>query len=246
MTKNFWKTVNDVIRESDILLEVLDARFVEETRNQEIEYKVKKAEKVLIYVINKCDLVEKTEMDKWKQRLRPSVFISAKDHLGTTYLRKEIMKNAPSGQFKVGILGYPNTGKSSVINALKGKGSAKTSSISGYTKGVQLVRVSSRMMMVDSPGVFPFREKDEAKHAMIAAKTFQDVKDPEEAVQRLLCEKGKLIAKFYDVEYEEGVDELELLEAIAVKLNRKKKGGLPDTYVAARIILQDWQKGKIK
>ncbi len=244
MAKNFWKAVNDVIKEADILVEVLDARFVEETRNKEIEDKVKKAGKVLIYVINKCDLVEKTQMDKWKQKLKPSVFISAKEHMGTSYLRTAIMKNAPSGTFKVGILGYPNTGKSSVINSLKGKSSAKTSPISGYTKGMQMIKVSKRMYLLDTPGVFPYKEKDEAKHAMIASKTFQDVKDPEGAAMKLIEEKKEVIAQHYGIPEDE--DPWEMLEALAMKLNRKKKGGEPDTYTTARLLLQDWQKGKVK
>ncbi|MBI5881377.1 GTPase, partial [archaeon] len=60
---NYWKLVNDVIREADILLEILDGRSIDETRNIEIEDKVKKSGKVLIYVINKCDLVDKDKME---------------------------------------------------------------------------------------------------------------------------------------------------------------------------------------
>ena len=63
---SFWNIVNKVIRESDILLEVLDARMVKETRNKEIEDKVKKSGKILIYVINKCDLVEKPTLERYK------------------------------------------------------------------------------------------------------------------------------------------------------------------------------------
>ncbi|HII72707.1 TPA: GTPase RsgA [Candidatus Woesearchaeota archaeon] len=244
MSKNFWKVVNDVIRESDIVLEVLDARFIEHTRNKEIEDKMKRAGKVLIYVINKCDLVQKSQMDKAKRTLKPAVFISAKEHLGTSYLREAIMRNAPKDRFKVGVLGYPNTGKSSVINALKGKTAAKTSPISGYTKGLQLIKISTRMYLLDSPGVFPYREKDESKHAIIAAKTFQDVKNPEEAALRLLEEKADVVAKYYKMRVSD--DPEELLERLAKKLNRLKKGGEPDTYTAARVLLQDWQRGKIK
>ena len=62
--KSFWKTVNQLIREADIILEILDSRFVDETRNIEIEDKIKRAGKQLIFVINKCDLVSKDYMDK--------------------------------------------------------------------------------------------------------------------------------------------------------------------------------------
>ena len=58
-------------------------------------------------------------------------------------------------KFKVGVLGYPNTGKSSIINALKGRASAPTSPVSGYTKGMQWIRASKRMYLLDPPGVFP-------------------------------------------------------------------------------------------
>ena len=83
---NFWNIVNKVLSESDIILEVLDARMVKESINKEIDDKVKKAGKILIYVINKCDMVEKSSLEKYKQQLHPCVFVSATAHLGTTLL----------------------------------------------------------------------------------------------------------------------------------------------------------------
>jgi ribosome biogenesis GTPase A len=240
---NFWQVVNRIIKEADILLEVLDARMVQESRNKEIEDKVKKAGKVLIYVINKCDLVEKSRLERFKRELRPCIFMSAKKKLGTSFLRSEIMKKAPKDEFKVGVLGYPNTGKSSVINALKGKGSAPTAPISGYTKGAQLIRVSKRMYLIDSPGVFPYKEKDEAKHAMMAARTFADLKDPEGSALGLIERFPFFIERYYDVAHH--TDPQETLDEIALKLNKLKKGGVPDTNAAARIVLRDWQEGKI-
>ena len=59
---SFWKHVNKVIKEADIIIEVLDARMVEETRNFEVEDKVKKEEKILLYVFNKCDLASKEKL----------------------------------------------------------------------------------------------------------------------------------------------------------------------------------------
>ncbi|MBU2561798.1 MAG: 50S ribosome-binding GTPase [Nanoarchaeota archaeon] len=241
---NYWKIVNNVIKSSDILLEVLDARLIGESRNVEIEEKVKKAGKPLIYVINKCDLVAKEKLDAAKRELKPCAFISAKEHLGTSYLREEIMKRAPKGSFKVGVLGYPNTGKSSVINLLKGRNAAPTSPISGYTRGFQLIRVNRRMYLLDTPGVFPYMEKDEGKHAMIAAKTFSSLKDPEGAAMELIERFPKLIEEYYGVKHSD--DPEEVLESIAFKLNKLKKGGLPENNAAARIVLKDWQEGKIK
>ena len=148
---NYWRLVNKVIDSASILLEILDARNVDETRNKEIENKVAKSGKVLIYVINKCDLVEKDDVEKISKTLHPCVFVSAKEMLGTRLLRQEIMKNAPKDKFSVGVLGYPNTGKSSIINALKGRASAPTSPVSGYTKGIQLIKITQRMYLIDTP-----------------------------------------------------------------------------------------------
>ena len=88
---NFWQLVNKVIREADVLLLLLDARLVEKTRNMEIEDKVRKAGKVLIYVITKSDLVDKQDVEKYKKTLKPCVFVSAVKHHGTTILRERIL-----------------------------------------------------------------------------------------------------------------------------------------------------------
>ncbi len=242
---NFWKVVNDVIRESDILLEILDARMVEESRNKEIECKVQESGKMLVYVINKCDLAEKSALEKWKRKLKPSVFISAKDHLGTTMLREAILKHGKNKKrVTVGVLGYPNTGKSSVINALKGRAAASTSPVSGHTKGIQTIRVSQRLYLIDTPGVFPYQEKDENKHAMLSAKTFTNLKDPEGSVIKMIELMPIEIETYYGVDHDD--DPEIVLEQIALKLKKLKKGGLPDTNSAARIILKDWQEGNIK
>ena len=74
--------VNKVIIQADILLMTLDARLVDETRNQEIEDKVKYLNKPLIYVITKCDLADKAEVEKHKKELGLAVFVSAKEHHG--------------------------------------------------------------------------------------------------------------------------------------------------------------------
>jgi ribosome biogenesis GTPase A len=244
MPKNFWKIVDKVIDESDILLLVMDSRMVAESRNHEIETKVAAAHKPLIYVINKADLVEKETMEKWKKTLKPSVFISATMHLGGSYLREEILKRAPAGQFKVGVLGYPNTGKSSVINMLKGRGAAKTSPTSGYTKGVQKVKISERMYVLDTPGVFPYMEKDEAKHTMMSARTFADVKDPIGSCMKFIETFHSQVEEFYGVRHDD--DPEVVLERIAVKLKKLRKGGEPDLDATARMVIRAWQTGKIR
>ncbi|MEA3378003.1 MAG: GTPase [Nanoarchaeota archaeon] len=237
--KKFWHIVNQIIEKSDIILEVLDSRFITETRNKEIEDKVKKNGKQLIYVINKCDLMPKKKI----VRLSPSVFISAKQKLGTTKLLKLILRFAKKEKNIVGVLGYPNTGKSSVINALKGRHSAGTSPFSGFTRGKQLLKVSNKLYLLDSPGVFQYQEKDSFKLSLISSIDPSKIKNPEAIVEELMKRFKEIIEKHYNVERKTFE---KTLEKIALKNHQLMKGGLPDTKRMARIILQDWQKGKIK
>jgi ribosome biogenesis GTPase A len=238
--KSFWMVVNKVIKRSDIILLVLDARFPELSRNPELEDKT--VEKPIIYILNKCDLVEKKSLEKWKRKLKNCVFVSAKKHFGVTILHRKILEQAKGKKVTIGVVGYPNTGKSSVINALRGKKSAKTSSQSGYTKGKQLIRISQNIMLLDTPGVFPYREEDKTKLALINAIDFNKVEDPDLVAMELIKQKPKMVQAFYDIKEN---DPEEFLEALAKKLNKIGKGGVFDLKKTAKIILRDWQRGVI-
>ena len=246
---NFWNIGNKVIYDADILLLILDARQIDETRNNEIEDKVKRLKKPLIYVITKSDLVDKEVAERHKKSLKNSVFVSAKFHHGTKILRDRILiagKRAykDKEKFKVGVLGYPNVGKSSLINAMKGKKAARTSILSGYTRGVQNVRMDNKITMIDTPGVIPYQEKDAEKHILTGTIDFTKTKDPELAVMTIMSKYPGKIESYYEVVQKE--DPEEVLEEIALKKNILIKGGKPDTQRASRMILKDWQKGDIK
>lgn len=243
----FWKHVNQVLSQADLILEVLDARFIEESRNPEIEAKIRQQGKQIIYVINKCDLVEveklKETIKGMKQHLQPSIFISSTDKFGTTILKKKILELSRGKGVTVAVVGYPNVGKSSVINALAGRKAARTSPQSGFTHGVQRIRVGPKIVLLDTPGVFPWKEKDDWKHAVMGAVDYAKVKDPEAIVLKLIEHYQPAITKFYGVA---GSEPEEILENVARRLQRLRTGGVPDTEAAARIILKEWQRGTIK
>jgi ribosome biogenesis GTPase A len=243
MGRNYWKIVNDVIESADILLEIVDARFPDITRNEEIERKIIKAGKQYIIVMNKCDLTTQKHCEEWKTKLDNTVFISSKEHQGTKILREAILKRTRKREITIGVVGYPNVGKSSVINVLKGKASAKASSVSGFTRAVQRIKIANGMYMLDTPGVIPFKENDRAKHVLIGTVSYQKLKDPEAAAMQLIETLDGLIEGFYDVK---GKDPLEVLEKIAMKKNKLIKGGEPDTGLMGRLIIKAWQEGKIR
>jgi ribosome biogenesis GTPase A len=239
----FWIIVNQVIREAELLIEVLDARMINETRNSEIEQKIKQAGKKLLYVINKCDLVNKKKLGEIKKELQLSVFVSSKDKLGTTILKQKILEVSHGQPIVVGILGYPNVGKSSLINALAGRKAARTSSTSGFTHAVQKIRVDNKITLLDTPGVYPFKEKNEEKQALTGTLSFNKIKNSELMALKLINEKKELLKNFYAVSGEEAE---EILENIGRKLKKLRQGGQVDLEAVSRMVLRDWQTGKIR
>lgn len=243
---SYWTKVNKVIEDSDVLLLVLDCRMVKETRNKELEDKIKENKKILIYVVTKCDIADSKEIYRYKQRLRPSVFISSKEKTGISDLREIIHIQAKNikGEIKVGVLGYPNVGKSSLINALKGRSSAPTSALSGYTKGIQKIKAGSKIILFDTPGVIPGKERDFMKHAMTGTIDFTKTKEPDLVVFELMEKFPGKIEKHFNVKINPDFEDS--LENIALKKNILKKGNEPDIKRISTMILTAWQKGLIK
>jgi len=247
--------VMDVIRRADILLEVVDARFPDETRNNYVEEQIIRADKPFIIVLNKCDLVSKEKLEKTKSRFSkfvPAVFVSGKDRFGTTILRHKILEVVEASTIMdrdilVGCLGYPNTGKSSVINSVSGKHKAGTSSISGHTKGVQHVNAGSRIKFIDTPGVIPSNEFDEIMQGLLGIKDATHLKDTVGVAMKIIevmCSENKAeLESFYKVDIGD-LDVYESLEVIGKRNNfLKKRGEIDETRTAIRII-NDWQKGQ--
>lgn len=245
--------VKDVINKADVLLEVIDARFPDETRNSEVEKEIIRLKKPFIIVINKCDLVSKEKLDKTKSRLSiiaPTIFVSSKDRSGTTMLRHQILASAciKERDILVGTLGYPNVGKSSVINGVTGRHRASTSPISGHTKGVQHVDAGSRIMFMDTPGVIPFDEKDEYVQGLLGIKDATHLKDPIgvalKIIEKMLAENKTALESFYNVTTGDQ-DSYSVLELIGRQCNfLQKKGELDEMRTATRII-GDWQNGML-
>ncbi len=237
-----------VINDSDIVLEILDARFPKDMQNKEIEKLVNQKGKQLIYVLNKSDLTMKRD-----KSLSPKVFVSCKSRTGISELRDKIKQEAKKiekeGRVYVGVVGYPNTGKSSLINLLIGKMSAKTGADAGFTKGIQKLRLSEEICLLDSPGVIPseaysmINEEKLAQQAKVGGKSFSQVKNPELAVNEIMKSNKKDLERFYKIDFKDAED---LIEKVGKKKRFLNKGGEVDSDKTARMVLKDWQLGNIQ
>lgn len=244
---SFWTLVNRVIREADLLLLVLDARLIWESRNIEIERKVTAARKSYLYVLTKSDLTTLEDAERSSSRLQPKVVVSAKEFHGIGALKEKILieaKRMGKETITVGVLGYPNVGKSSLINALKGKGSARTSPLSGYTRGLQKIRIGRKIILIDTPGVIPYKEKDFIKQSSIGTIDFLHTREPDIVITELMMKFRERFERYYGIPIPD--NPYDAIEELAVKHHILKKGGKPDSMTMARRMLIDWQKGRIK
>ena len=259
--KKVPEIVGEVIRISDIVLEVLDARFIDKTRNIEIENSIREQNKLLIYVINKVDLVDRAKIKEEIElkELKPYVIFSCKQKQGIKNLRERIkievkrLKIDETKGFRraqVGIVGYPNVGKSSIINILGGRKKSGTSSQAGFTRGMQKIRINKGILLIDTPGVIPDKESTKGKtaytrkHTEIGIKGWDKVQNPDFIVHNLMQKYPKTFEKYYKVDAE-GDAEI-LLEEIGKRSHFLKKGNQIDIDRTARLVLKEWQEGKIR
>jgi hypothetical protein len=245
----YWSIVENVVRKADVVLVVLDARMPEQTRNKELERKISRMRKKLILVFNKIDLVSKDALNKLKKEYPGSFFISASKNIDVARLRTRLFILA--GEFgreelKVGVVGYPNVGKSAVINVLARRAGAKVAQTAGTTRGVQWI-TTSRFKILDTPGVIPYGD-DEMKLGIIGSRDPEQLRSPEglalEIIKIFFEKNRKKIEEYAKMALPD--DAYDALLEIGKKRGYLKKGGIVDETRTAITIIRDWQKGKLR
>jgi hypothetical protein len=195
----FWDTVNWIIRQADILVIVLDARFIDETMNGELTQKAKKEGKPCLFVATKADIAKTIDTERLP---KPYVVASSRNKRGKSALRNRILIMAEQNYGKgssvrVGVLGYPNVGKSSVINMLKGTKSAPTGGLPGKTRGEQFIRTHRRILLMDTPGVIPYKEKDVVKHTITGVMDPAKLRDPVQVLQGIAEKYPGVVEEYF-------------------------------------------------
>ena len=239
-----------VLKDANVILEVVDARIPMETRNKVVEELAKERNKKIIVVLNKADLVPKEFLEKAKEEISkeyPVVAFSATKKEGVKELMDILNKIANEKKLvKVGLLGYPNVGKSSLINSLKKKNITTTSPKPGMTRGKQLIKLTDRIFLIDTPGIITLELPDDLalKGSWIPDKLEDPVEVAVKLLEKIIEKSPQALEELYKIKPDK--DPVKTLEEIGNKLNYKVKGGEIDYERTAKKVLWDWLKGYLK
>ncbi|NXN76585.1 NOG2 protein, partial [Himantopus himantopus] len=254
-SKRIWGELYKVIDSSDVVVQVLDARDPMGTRSPHVESYLKKEKhwKHLIFVLNKCDLVPTWATKRWVAVLSQE-YPTLAFHASLTnpfgkgafiqLLRQFGKLHSDKKQISVGFIGYPNVGKSSVINTLRSKKVCNVAPIAGETKVWQYITLMRRIFLIDCPGVVYPSGDTETDIVLKGVVQVEKIKSPEDHISAVLERaKPEYIRKTYKID--SWKDTEEFLEKLASRTGKLLKGGEPDLQTVSKMVLNDWQRGRI-
>ena len=257
------RMMQENIKLIDLVIELVDARIPVSSRNPDIDELGKNKSRLIL--LNKADLAEDKWNDAWAEYFREKGFfvvkVNSKKGGGLKSIQgviQEACKEKMERDRKRGILnrpvramvvGIPNVGKSTFINALAGKACAKTGNKPGVTKGKQWIRLNKQVELLDTPGILWPKCEDQEVGLRLAF--IGSIKDEILNTEELAAELIKFLNANYPGVLEEkyGVepsdDAYVLLAGIARSRNCLLKGSELDTEKAALLLLDDFRNGKL-
>jgi ribosome biogenesis GTPase A len=248
----------------DVVFELIDSRIPNSSQNPVIDNIL--GNKPRIIIMNKADLSDSSANKQWQdyfnQKGITSILFDSLSGRGIDKLlslSKEVTEEKRVAYEKRGvinrpiramILGVPNVGKSTIINTLAGRKSAKTGNRPGVTKINQWIKIKGVLELLDTPGILwpKFEDEEVGLNLAFTGAIKDEILDTDTLALRLLEKliyiSPELLEDRYNIELENKTP-LEIMEAIAAKRGCLIKGGEIDYTKASNIILDEFRKGII-
>ncbi|WP_370749897.1 ribosome biogenesis GTPase YlqF [Eubacterium sp.] len=262
MTKAMRQMKED-IKLIDLVIELLDARIPISSRNPDIDNLGKN--KARLVLLNKSDLADEAQNNKWIQCFKDKGIIALKinsknkqgikdiNNAVLTVCKEKIERDKRKGiknrPVRAMVVGIPNVGKSTFINAYAGKNCAKTGNKPGVTKGKQWIRLGKNLELLDTPGVLwpKFDDQKIGLHLAFIGSMNDNNLDMAELAYQLIKEVSKTYPEAFLNRY--GIvgdeDPLQVMYQVAEVRGCKLKGNKPDLDKTSSMIMDDFRSGKL-
>lgn len=262
MTKAI-RMMKEDIKLIDLVIEILDARLPMSSRNPDIDELGKN--KARLILLNKSDLADEKWNNKWTDYFKDKgytvVKVNSRNKTGIKEINNavgEACKEKIERDRKRGIInrpvramvvGIPNVGKSTFINAYAGKACTKTGNKPGVTKGKQWIKLNKNLELLDTPGILWPKFDNQMIGLKLAVSG--SINDNILNTTDLAYEFIKILddnypeAIFERYGIEKNNDALQVLNQIAEVRGCKLKGNRADVEKAALIVLDDFRSGKL-
>ncbi len=249
----------------DVVIELVDARVPISSQNPEVKKLANQKPRLMVF--NKVDLADARETEKWVEYFKKDGYVVVKvnssngqgiKQIGQAVkvackvkIERNIRRGLINKPMRAMVVGIPNVGKSTFINKLVGKSSAKTGNKPGVTKGKQWLKLRNEIELLDTPGVLWPKFEDKSvgiKLAMIGS-IKEDILDTE-ALSGYMLEFMRdrypnLLAKKYEIENIADKESYQLLEDATRSRNLLRAGSLPDTMRMSKLLLEEFRNGKL-
>ena len=264
MTKT-KRMIASEIQHMDAVCEILDARIPLSSRNPDVDDLT--AGKPRLIVLNRADQADPAQTRRWSQYFRAKGWAvleaNAKGGVGTEkfaaavreLLREKLEAYAAKGQVgrvvRVMVLGIPNVGKSTFINKVAKRKTAKAEDRPGVTRSKQWVPVDATLELLDTPGILwpKFDDPEVGKRIAFTGAVKDDVLDIEELACYLMdflaAHYADVLTERYKITVEDGDSGYDLLEKAGRKRGFLMRGAQVDTERMARILLDEFRGGKL-
>ncbi|QBE62584.1 ribosome biogenesis GTPase YlqF [Pseudoduganella lutea] len=254
------KKAAEQMADVDVVIEVVDARLPQASTNPLVEELRKFRSKPCLKVLNKIDLADPDATNAWIRHFEQDATVTA--YAMTTKKPSDVAKvidkaralaphrGVPTKPLRMMIMGIPNVGKSTLMNALLKRRVAKVGDEPAVTKTQQKIYLDMNTAIIDTPGLlWPKIEMPSdglalaASHA-IGANALIEEEVAEWLAAELLARYPQLLAARYGFKLE-GMDAIAVVEGIAQRRGFRIRGGDWDYEKASHMLLQDYRSGAL-